>query len=1736
MSSANDRSTGPQGSAGRDRRLDEVVTAYLKAVEAGEAPDREAWLARYPELAADLAAFLAAQDQVERLAGPLRSAAPGEARAATPTAGPGEAARAQDTPRHFGDYELLEEVARGGMGVVYKARQLSLNRVVALKMILAGQLASPEDVQRFRAEARTAAALRHANIVAIHEVGEHDGQHFFSMDYVEGRSLADVVREHPLPPARAARHVKAVAQAIAYAHERGTLHRDLKPANVLIDAADQPHVTDFGLARSLGAGRGLTATGAVVGTPSYMPPEQASAERGKLGPASDVYALGAVLYELVTGRPPFQAATPFDTILQVLNEEPAAPRLLNPKIDRDLETIILKCLEKDPARRYPTAAALAADLGAFLEARPIQARPPDDVERVLRWAWRHRQPLAPLAATLLVVAAALACAWSANWRLAQVSIGTDGLYSLTADVLDEHGDAAVPSTTVPMLEPKALPPGPYLVRLGREGQPSETFRLRARPHGRYQFHAALPDRQLWEVPVSAPEQTVNQVVELDGKSDVIQITQQGLRRLDGATGKPVWPGDVVSLEAKHQPAVAQRNDYPGSAVLWWGHGGLGPSPPGIVAATPDLDGDGTGDLVIASRSRTGLLAVSGKTGNVLWWLRARRTLPEELKQFGDDLFNQTVLGQPIAADVNGDGTPVFIAAFSSSGGDASFGANFGQHVHVEPQQWLEAVSGKDGHSLWRHDLDPPREYKTSEETPYAATVTWLGGRPAVALVIGSQVLGLDPGTGKELWPARDLGYEPVRSPQFLDLDGDGHADAVLLERRAENGVALEALSLRTRARLWDLPVETPDRNSSFPPGQGPVVAVLRNGAGPEVITLYRQGETGATLEVHDAATGALRWSRRLGFLGPVPATGGPAERVVVGPDLDGDRALFVATFSPRKDQPWWNGEGTLFVDAFSGRDGRPLWWSPVDSANGSARFGPLSWGPPGPDGRPLLLVPCRRDRGSGSAASQTYVLDAASGRVQSRLPGFWALGAADLNGDGLADVYGTAETGLRAFRGLPPEPWRLLGEDWQPAGDLDGDGSADLIDTGDAEHTTALSGRDGRPLWEAATGGLMKTVAPLPDGDLDGDKVPDILVLEENTAGSGTGSLHALSGRSGRRLWSSPVRPRWGEQVYFWNGRTAYVRCHRLTADGPPDVLLGYWVGGPGGTHQCRLARLSGRDGRALWDRPLHDPVHAVVASELQPALADLDGDGVLDLVLWVPVPQGAGWAGKPGCQLRAFSGRDGGLLWDGPFFAATDQSPDLRSGTPRPAVGDVDGDGAPEVVVMTYGEEPRAGTSAGPYGEVLILDGKDGHVKQRWRGDDGQQLTGDPWRGAGPQLVNLAIGPAVCVNVHDQRQQRLVPDPRSGFQLVLLDGARGTVLQRRDFPQATFRGDVRFWVQDLDGDGKDEVLCLASGKLVALRDGIEQELWQWPLPGPGWRLPDIEPARPGQPVTVVVASGGSVYGLDGATGRPRWRCDVAPTPGPVTAPLLLPTNDPQALPRVLFPGPSRLHPSTLYCRQALALDRAGSYRVPTPTPRTYGPPPDDPRPARPLPWQRFTTPPTEQDLTRLGQGFALLFAVLLVPAGLLRRAWRQRSRRLALLPVLWLGILGLAAYLRFGMNALLLGRDYLVAAVVLGVPPLLVAGFFLRSLFLRQWGRAGCLLALGLLLALATAGVWLAGDNRQRTSAEHYSWSWDGWYAPLVCGVYEVGLALLGVFCLWGLFRVGRRLVARLRHRPRPA
>ena len=357
-----------------DSRAFDHLDCYVESMHRLDEGQRSEFLKDHPELLP----LLACLDSLDSIAPVPAKLPPGEV-----------SGTSHGQPTEFGKYELQGELGRGGMGVVYKARQTDLDRIVALKMILSSQFASEEEVRRFYAEARAAGSLQHPNIIAIHEVGEIHGQHYFAMDYVAGRNLAEILRDGPIDVDRAAEFMQTVARAVDFLHEHKIVHRDLKPANILVDESGIPHLTDFGLAKLFDSDSHQTRSGTIIGTPSYMSPEQASGRISEISPRSDVYSLGTILYELLTGRPPFREDNPLDTLVQVLEGEATLPARINRRVPRELELICMRCLEKEPNDRYQTAADLADDLDRFLKREPVAARPSGWIHKLRRWTRRE---------------------------------------------------------------------------------------------------------------------------------------------------------------------------------------------------------------------------------------------------------------------------------------------------------------------------------------------------------------------------------------------------------------------------------------------------------------------------------------------------------------------------------------------------------------------------------------------------------------------------------------------------------------------------------------------------------------------------------------------------------------------------------------------------------------------------------------------------------------------------------------------------------------------------------------------------------------------------------------------------------------------------------------------------------------------------------------------------------------------------------------------------------------------------------------------------------------------------------------------------------------------------------------------------------------------------------------------------------------------------------------------------
>ena len=566
----------------------------------------------------------------------------------------------QEAVRSFGDYELLEEIARGGMGVVYRARQSSLGRIVALKMILAGPFASKQIIQRFRGEVAAAALLQHPNIVAIHDVGLHDGQHYFSMDYIEGQNLSQLVGTRPLPPAKAARYVKLIAEAIHYAHQQGILHRDLKPSNVLVDASDQPRITDFGLAKRLEGDSSITGTGQMLGSPNFMPPEQASSQRGKVGRSSDVYGLGAILYHLLTARPPFQAESFESVIHQLLNAEPVSPRLLNSSVPPDLETICVKCLQKEPSSRYQSAQELADELGRFLRHEPIQARPVTPAERVWRWC-RRKPAIASLSAATILLLLAVAIGspiaalrinrerqqaeenlYAADMHGAGTALD-DGDLGLARDLLEAHRPRAgqTDQTDLRGFEWRLFWErcrGDDLYALRGSSHPPSA--LRFSPDGdtlatRNQ-HSLL---KVWDLATRTERFTITNVTTLgaftsDGLQFAYGTVDGSVKLCEARTGRTLHSlekaGDLVALMPDGKTVATTAEEF--IVKLWDIASGIGtyvlPGKGGLNRWGPEF---GTGIVITPDGKRLAIISNNGY-GFTLWDLANREVLCDSLDQ------------------------------------------------------------------------------------------------------------------------------------------------------------------------------------------------------------------------------------------------------------------------------------------------------------------------------------------------------------------------------------------------------------------------------------------------------------------------------------------------------------------------------------------------------------------------------------------------------------------------------------------------------------------------------------------------------------------------------------------------------------------------------------------------------------------------------------------------------------------------------------------------------------------------------------------------------------------------------------------------------------------------------------------------------------------------------------------------------------------------------------------------
>jgi predicted Ser/Thr protein kinase len=1473
--------------------------------------------------------------------------------------GRGRTAAAQ--PVSLGDFRILREVGRGGMGAVYEAEEKSLGRRVALKVLRFAAVSEPEAVTRFQREAETVAGLHHTNIVPIFSVGSEHGINFYAMQFIEGRSLDHVLedRSAPLDADRIAEWGLQAAEALEHAHRRGVIHRDVKPSNLLLDNDGRIWLTDFGLAKRLDD-MTLSMTGALLGTPRYMSPEQASAGERRIDYRTDIYSLGASLYELATGRPAFDGDSPHQVISRILNDDLTAPRMVRPGLPRDLETILLKCLQKDPARRYQSARELADDLRAFSDGRPIAARRPGVLDRSVKWLRRQRRSVALTAAAvaatlLLVVGIAAGSAIYARWWSSHLALDTP-TPPLVAELFNSRGRSIAGPVTIPLQQPLTIPAGEYELEVSGKGRFSQRYQLHQTRNRLASYELSLGDQRLWrEIDVAC----TYQLVKRDGRHDLLLMDDRVARLVRGQDASFHWTAEVASL------AQDPRWNAPGFVWDWqkgdsWFHGfdelDQRPQP---SASSVDLDGDGHADIVLAGRHQAWLLAMSGRDGSVLWLSArgedTRRPAPQQ-----GILPHGTVsaIWGPVEVlpDIDGDGHPdllVTIVDVSAAPGAAG--------AFAEPRRRVEAISGVDGSVLWSYEIpESLLELPPGQEVPYR--MTWFYGRQTgergsrtggitsgayirrfqrpvqqrtgpsvfmpqaarwvslpheaepscILLVAGSHLVRLAPDSGQPLAPPADLGVVSGQPAILGDVDGDRVPELILLDEvvasvsAARPGtvvkpvVRVSVCSLGDASVLWqrDLVVSWSERPRwHLAPAAWPVVEDLDGNGRCDLLVPDGTSEWQARgrdaapwgeLVRLDGATGEVRWRRRIRCLDQL------VDRFTVGPDVDGDGTpdVYSAVF--------WGDRGDVYVDVTSGADGRPLSWMHCPAtvawpATDTQMLGPLFWWSADREASPLLAV-TTTDGGTSEISFSVACFSVQRGERVHLATGLGYLEMADLDGDGVDELlsfqtrdrqemidYGGK---LSAFRGYAGVAWRHLGQPLEPVEDLNGDGIRDLAGDGGDGTFRALSGKDAAMLWTADTGDLLSSERPLlvathaSTADLDGDGVPDLIIHQDDLVTLAPVSvLHALSGRTGRRLWSSELRTRLMRDVLC-------VASADLDHDGVEEIL---WVGLTDDErdtgkipdwHRTRmwLAVLDGRDGRLRWKQPLsveyRQSRQAVGFQQrnslnLEIAFADLDGDGVLDVLVPVEVtldPLGMEW--------QAFSGLDGRQLWSAPIELPRTDSNALADLLPC-TVADLDGDGAVEVLVLDYITEDLPGGIRQLLQRVRLLSGRSGEVhwtrQFRVAHSVGQLPQNSPDKVLHPRVTVLrrrGTAPWLGLNLWFSPEEVAVIDNRgqdvSRLQLETLRGAHP--------------GHFRFHACDVDGDGNDELVFFHQDALIVSRpESPGEPLWRWPVDTlNSHRVTQIlEQSGDASPTIVVRSTYGDqqVTALDAATGTLRWIC-----------------------------------------------------------------------------------------------------------------------------------------------------------------------------------------------------------------------------------------------------------------------
>ena len=1740
----------PDSSSSGSETLATVLESYLADLDAGRAQTPEELYAAHPAIADQLRDCLQAIEFVHGARQRLEGL-------------PGAAAQ-------LDDFRIVREIGSGGMGVVYEAEQVSLGRRVALKVLRFGPSGDAEATRRFRREAEIIARLHHTNIVPVYAVGQASGVHYFAMQFIDGQSLAELAGEdgRVLTLDEVTGIGLDAAEALAHAHDRNVIHRDVKPSNLLIDADQRVWLTDFGLARH-DDDRTLSLSGALLGTPRYMSPEQAAAE-GHVDHRADVYGLGATLYELASGRPLFEAKTPHEVIQRILTDEPVPLRRVNAEMPQDFETIVMKCLAKEPGRRYATAGELAGDLRSFQQGRSISARRPSLIQRAVRASRRHRKSfaIAVASATLAVFASLLAIAGMQQAHEAdtgRLAIDTSDL-GARIEILDDKGRQAVPASRTPFDAPLVLEAGAYRLRGSFGDLPSQTFLFDVVPGDHLDHALNLRERLLWP-PFEARHDDRLQAVTLSlaNHDDLLLWDSTGLRRVDGPTRATVWQ---IERPASSRDEVSLDHDYQSASLL--------AGRPRASRVVSDLDGDDVPDLLVGLRRNTFCMAVSGQDGRPLW-----RTSPDDGRRLVDAIS---------PADLDGDGKADVLAVVATGDGGLA----------------IEAIVGATGRALWRAPLSADAGQVLG---PFDARI---GAADAVVVASPDRIVALRAADGEVVAEPIDLASDLVRNLQVVDVDGDGDSELLVLTAPTD-GDESEALTLRaydfgSREPSWmqSIAASWPDADKeaddgAASPADWPLVADLDGDGRCEVAVPTRRvaaNEAGYALQLLDGATGQPRWVRfwfdaagrallraslgaelsrsmsdalrgEAGGFGALVGMvfGGRAsreqiDRLVAGPDVDGDGhgELFCANLDG----------SSLYVTALSGSDGRTLWWWRQPRVDGG-RIAPLVFWEHGSDGLPLLLVSYQQSQGGMThrdgvkvvkSPSRVFALSASRGELQDIMHGAPRLRLADLNGDDLPDLLARQErdnpsrsdiavtASIDAIAGRPPRSFRRLGM-FRAAADLDGDDIDDLVGEG-----MAVSGSDGALIWrhKDATG---RCLAPAPLGDLDGDGVADLI------DGSAP-DVEVFSGRDGRPLYTVEVSAMVPEEdadlpmkgASRGSGDPPATLCD-LDGDGRAEILhfftRTFGESWDNRTREPRLAAIVGAAGKVMWSVPIGSGGHRPRAA--LPLCGDVDGDGQPEVVL-VTIDEEEVW------QLRLLDGRDGSLRWSRPL---SKRNYDIDDCPVTVRLADLDADGVAEIVtidrlvelaaplVKKRGSSRPIKVTAAQF-RVQAWDGRSGEERWTWLGTRAGEHSisdGDPsWRVRAVVTDVHPHGPCICAQLvyEGHYEGGSGPLPGKSYQEVLrtlvLDGRgqplhlSGPIEVGRSLHNLDGANACDIAVCDLDGDGSNEVLW-TSERGVVCTSGLPNDVrWAW-APDGNVRIGAFD-GRPRPAVGVQrVAVGGEpllAVPVSRTLREPRFSRKVRHL-------VLL---DLEGTPRFdlagreLLTAPGLSRPRTVQYHNGSTSCWLGAAVGPSAGATSIVPQPDpDPRYARSLPWYR------RGELRFFWGNVVDSLALMLVPLALLWWAWRWRSWAVAGLFVCYGAIvaggfaldqlpmskhLGSIRALEYAVDLgqrvplvtwLSIGPVHL-GRVLLGLPLIVVAGAVLWWLVRRRWQRLIVLLVVTAALSAGLVTYYLDADAGRRSPLEHYVFT-DSWWI-VMHAAYLAGLLLLAIGAGLALRRGWRR------------